>query len=84
MGEKEGRNEGRKGSGKGRRWREKRKEVAKKQSYKRICAYLELFFFLNVSLLMDSVLYIIKGSHYKALEKLKKTSLKITMINSTL
>lgn len=44
MGEKEVRNEGRKGSGKGGRWGEKRKEVVKEQSYKRVCAYLQLFF----------------------------------------
>lgn len=71
MGEEEGRNEGRKGSGKGGWWREKRKEVVKEQSYKRVCAYLQLLFF-TVSLLMDSVLYrvlFIKGSHCKAMKK---------------
>lgn len=43
MGEKEGMNEG---SGKGGRWGEKKKKVVKEQSYKTVCAYLQLFFFL--------------------------------------
>lgn len=78
IGEKKGRNEGRKCSGKGGRWGEKRKEVVKEQSYKRVFAYLQLFF-LNVSLLMDSVVYrvlFIKGSHCKALKKTKKKLIK--------
>lgn len=87
MGEKEVRHEGRKGSGKGGRWEEKRKEVVKEQSYKRVCAYLQLFFF-NLSLLMDSVLYRVllhQGQSLQSSEKnLRETSLKITMIKSTL
>lgn len=45
MGEIEGRNEGRKGSRKGGRWGGK-KEVVKEQSYKKVCTFLQLLFFL--------------------------------------